>query len=235
MNNIELKEYLLHILNELNFPFDGDKHKRISIPESYQHRFHHADEIELKEDDFSKDHPFVQTLLSLWNEHQPHRFLSVKGEPFIYFVYKTSIRNHFVDEYISSYRYDIDANTVSFIELNEISSLLETAEITGDSSDLTLFQRAEQKVTEVVRKDAIAFMKEKQEEWKPILHKEIRRIKEYYILVKQEHINSFTEHTYSDYEVMASEKDQLIQRQMDKYRYRLEDAETFPLLIVYSH
>jgi hypothetical protein len=230
-----MNTYILDLCRQLHFGVHAEGGRyTFSVPEGVQDRFLHRESFTLREDEFTKEHPYIRTLLSLWSESCPFPFLTSDGEEAVYFAYKTSIRNHFVEEYITVYRYEPATHLVTVLPLDSFHSLIQSSRPLKKAASLEVLKRAETRATERVRKDAITHMKEKQEEWKPILQKEIRRIQEYYVLVKQEHVNSFTEHTYTDYEVMASEKDQLIKRQMEKYRYRLDDVTIEPLLVLYT-
>lgn len=219
--------HLAAVLREMGFQIDGDRVWTLTIPEAYRAYFRGEDTLYVPVHDLPSS-PYLPLLLSLYERTCPVPRSVVPGDGSLYAVYKISIRNHLVEEVINVYRID-PFGTLSSCDLDEVKALLGQGDVSASSPSVD-----EERLRSAAEEGARLLIREKQALTRPSLQAEIERIQSYYELVKREHLSSYTELSYADYEVMKTERDHLIQRQFDKYRYDWDDVITTPIAYVFT-
>lgn len=226
---------LRFLLRSLAFSFTEEEDRfLIQIPEEKRIHFQGNATLSLPASDLTRDHFGLQTLFSLWSETNRCKSVVLSSPGPLTFTYKVTLRNHFLYETLLSFGYNPSTEEAFVLPTEDVQRELQEEGMANARpvSSLLLCRQAEEAVLVLLRKEVNRLAHEQWEEWKPLLMREMERIHEYYRLVKEEHLHSMTDQSYADYEVMMSEKDRLLQAQIDKYRYHPDSVDILPILCI---
>lgn len=238
-----IKDYFVSCVNILKINIEEIEEEvyRMLIPKTYRIYFNNEETIEVTFDKEKSDRYIYMTEENFVLQRIANLFCNVKGgyivtegeEEEIYIWYKTTIKGNMIEENIDLYGYNFKTKKVKEVKNEEEIELINTSIKLNESVKHSKISEAEEQIIKLIETKTEKLIKEKKEEALEMIEREVKRINDYFELVKKEHQSSYTHTSYEDFGIINKEKDNLILQQKEKYAIDEENVTIKPIGFLY--